>query len=56
MLKDGSIQPLLGVFVLGRPPTGVGVPMKTAYRSEQNGGGVNTVVNAGIVGDGIDIA
>jgi hypothetical protein len=30
VLKDGSIQPLLGVFVLGAPPNGVGVPMKTA--------------------------
>lgn len=44
--KDGSIQPLLGVLVLGAPPMGVGLPTKTAKRLAHSGGGVKTVVRA----------
>jgi hypothetical protein len=43
--NEGSIHPLLGIPVLGSP-IGEGVPINTAYRSEQDAGGVNMVVRA----------
>lgn len=51
-MNEGSIHPLLGTFVMGAPPMGVGLPMKTTYRFAQNGGGVNMVVNATRLVDG----
>lgn len=55
-VNEGSIHPLLGVPVKGIPPIGVGLPIKTAYRPAQKGGGEKTVVKATRCAEGVVIA